>query len=59
MQQKDIMTPGGKISGLLIDTYAGGSIDLVDKFSTGKATYDDVTLTYADFKPAKDYKKNL
>lgn len=57
MQQKDIMTPGGKISGLLIDTYAGGSIDLVDKFSTGKATYDDVTLTYADFKPAKDYKK--
>ncbi|UIJ69892.1 prolyl oligopeptidase family serine peptidase (plasmid) [Bacillus cereus] len=57
-QQKDIVTPGGKISGLLIDTYAGGSIDLVDKFSTGKATYDDVTLTYADFKPATDYKKN-
>ncbi|SDY29297.1 prolyl oligopeptidase family serine peptidase [Thermoactinomyces sp. DSM 45892] len=57
-QQKDIVTPRGKISGLIIDTYSGGSINLVDEFSTGKSTYGDITLTYADFKPTKDHQKN-
>lgn len=57
-QQKDIMTPAGKVSGLVADTYTGGAIELVDDFSTGKSSYDGVTLTYADFTPAKDNKKN-
>lgn len=57
-QQKDIITSAGKVSGLVVDTYTGGAIELVDEFSTGKASYDGVTLTYADFSPAKDNKKN-
>nr|WP_263323717.1 prolyl oligopeptidase family serine peptidase [Neobacillus sp. Marseille-Q6967] len=57
-QQKDILTPAGKVSGLAVDTYTGGAIELVDEFSTGKASYDGVTLTYADFTPDKDNKKN-
>ncbi|OTY53270.1 peptidase [Bacillus thuringiensis serovar graciosensis] len=57
-QQKDMITPAGTVSGLVIDTYRGGKINLVDEFSTGKVTYDGVSLTYADFEPAKDKKKN-
>ncbi|MFS0637738.1 prolyl oligopeptidase family serine peptidase [Mesobacillus foraminis] len=57
-QQKDILTPAGKVSGLVADTFAGGVRELVDDFGTGEATYDDVTLTYADYAPAKDNKKN-
>ncbi|MFC0477810.1 prolyl oligopeptidase family serine peptidase [Robertmurraya beringensis] len=57
-QQKAIATPAGKISGLTIDTFSGGVRELVDEFSTGEATYGDVTLTYADFEPKKDNKKN-
>lgn len=57
-QQKDIFTPAGKVSGLVVDTYTGGVRELVDDFSTGKASFDGVTLTYADYKPAKDNGKN-
>ncbi|WP_160724967.1 prolyl oligopeptidase family serine peptidase [Bacillus sp. USDA818B3_A] len=57
-QQKDILTPAGKISGLVADTFTGGVRELVDDFGTGKETYDDVTLTYADYTPAKDNHKN-
>jgi predicted peptidase len=57
-QQKDILTPAGKVSGLVADTFTGGVRELVDDFGTGEATYDDVTLTYADYSPAKDNKKN-
>ncbi len=57
-QQEAISTPAGKISDLTIDTFSGGVKELVDEFSTGEATYDDVTLTYADFEPKKDNKKN-
>ncbi|WNS78639.1 prolyl oligopeptidase family serine peptidase [Domibacillus sp. DTU_2020_1001157_1_SI_ALB_TIR_016] len=57
-QQKDILTPAGKVSGLVADTFTGGVRELVDDFGTGEATYDDVTLTYADYAPAEDNKKN-
>lgn len=57
-QQKDIVTPEGKVSGLVVDTFKGGIKELVDDFKTGKASHDGVTLTYADYTPAKDKKKN-
>lgn len=57
-QQKDILTPAGKVSGLVVDTFTGGVRELVDDFGTGEASYDDVKLTYADYTPAKDNKKN-
>jgi predicted peptidase len=49
---------GGTISDLVIDTFAGETRVLVDDFSTGEATYSDITLSYADFKPAKDKGQN-
>lgn len=57
-QKEVIETPAGSISGLVVDTCNGGVRELVDDFSTGEATYDDITLTYADFSPAKDKGKN-
>lgn len=57
-QQKDIHTPSGKISGLVVNTFAGETRELVEEFTTGKATNDTITLTYASYVPAKDNKKN-
>lgn len=57
-QIKDIVTPAGEISGLVFDTFKGGVRELVDDFSTGKASFDGVNLTYADYSPAKDKEKN-
>ena len=60
-QEKGIKINAGKfgtISGLVIDTFAGETREIVDDFSSGQATYKDVTLTYADYAPAKDKKKN-
>lgn len=57
-QQKNINTSAGAVSGLVVDTFAGGTRVLVDDFNTGSATYDNTTLTYADFTPAKDNHKN-
>lgn len=57
-QKKEIVTPAGKVSGLVFDTFKGGVRELVDDFATGKASFDGVTLTYADYTPAKDKKKN-
>ncbi|WP_372442190.1 prolyl oligopeptidase family serine peptidase [Metabacillus bambusae] len=57
-QQKDIETPAGTLSGLVVDTFNGGVRELVDDFSTEKATYEDITLTYADYTPVKDKGKN-
>ncbi len=57
-QQKDITAESGVISGLVIDNSAGEIRELVDEFNTGKAAYEGVTLTYADYTPAKDKKKN-
>ncbi|MFD2212342.1 prolyl oligopeptidase family serine peptidase [Metabacillus endolithicus] len=57
-QQKNIKTSDGTISGLVIDKCTGGVRELVDDFTTGKATYDNVTLTYASYSPAKANGKN-
>lgn len=57
-QQIDIVTSAGTISGLVVDTFAGEKRELVDDFTTGKATYDNTTLTYAEYAPAKDKGKN-
>lgn len=57
-QQKKISTPHGNISGLVADTFAGGTRVLVDQFTTGKRTDGQITLTYASYAPAKDKKKN-
>jgi len=57
-QKEAIETTAGSISGLVVDTFNGGVRELVDNFSTGQATYDEITLTYADFSPAKDKGKN-
>lgn len=57
-QQEEIKTNAGTISGLVVDQFSGGVRELVDEFDAGEATYDDVTLTYADFEPKKDSGKN-
>ncbi|KJD43813.1 prolyl oligopeptidase family serine peptidase [Paenibacillus terrae] len=57
-QQKAIKTKSGTISGLKIDTSTGEIRKLVDQLKTGKASFDGVTLTYADYTPAKDKVKN-
>lgn len=57
-QQKDIVTSAGTISGLVVDTFAGGTRELVDDFATGKGTYENTSLTYASYAPAKDKTKN-
>ncbi|WP_226001028.1 prolyl oligopeptidase family serine peptidase [Paenibacillus sp. BJ-4] len=57
-QQKAIKTKSGTISGLKIDTSTGEIRELVDQFTTGKASFDGVTLTYAGYTPAKDKVKN-
>lgn len=57
-QQKAIKTKSGTISGLKIDTSAGEIRKLVDQYTTGKATFDGVTLTYVDYAPAQDKVKN-
>jgi predicted peptidase len=49
---------GGTISDLVIDTFAGEQKELLDEFSTGESTYADITLSYADYKPAKDKDQN-
>jgi predicted peptidase len=57
-QVKDIVTHFGTLSGLVINKLAGETRELVDKFSTGKGTYDNIPLTYANFTPKKDKGKN-
>jgi predicted peptidase len=57
-QVKDIVTNYGAVTGLIINTFAGETRVLVDDFSSGQFTHDDVNLTYADYAPAKDKSKN-
>jgi predicted peptidase len=57
-QVQDIALNSGTISGLMIDAFAGGTRELVEDFSSGSKTYNDVTLTYGDYAPAKDKEKN-
>jgi predicted peptidase len=57
-QQKDINIITG--TGTTIANYTGGVKTLVDDFETGSFTNaeDNITLTFADYTPAKDNKKN-
>lgn len=48
----------GATSDLVINKYSEETRLLVDEFSTGEATYDDVTLTYADYAPTDEDQKN-
>ncbi|KNY29448.1 prolyl oligopeptidase family serine peptidase [Pseudobacteroides cellulosolvens] len=57
-QVKDIGFGPCKIKGLVVSKHAGETRKLVDDFSIGKSSYDDITFTYADYKPSKDHKKN-
>jgi beta-glucosidase len=57
-QQKDIAASSGTISGLVANVFAGGTKKLVDDFTIGKATYDNITLTYASYAPEKDNGKH-
>lgn len=57
-QVEDIVTNSKTITGLVIDTFAGGTKELVDDFTTGEGTFNGVKLTYADYSPAKDKAKN-
>ncbi|WNS78877.1 PHB depolymerase family esterase [Domibacillus sp. DTU_2020_1001157_1_SI_ALB_TIR_016] len=57
-QQKDIQTNAGVISGLVINQFAGETKELVEDFSTGQATYNHITLSYANYAPEKDKEKN-
>lgn len=57
-QLKDIPFGSGAISGILVNKFAGEIRELVDDFSFGKATYNDVTFSYADYSPKADSGKN-
>lgn len=57
-QVQDIALNSGTISGLMIDEFAGGTRELVEDFSSGSKTYNNVSLTYGDYAPAKDKDKN-
>ncbi|GAA5416407.1 hypothetical protein Pryu01_01442 [Paraliobacillus ryukyuensis] len=57
-QKEDITTEDQPVSGLVIDTLAKETRKIVDQFDTGEATYGDKTLTYVDYSPEEDGKKN-
>lgn len=57
-QQKDIAANGGIVTGLVIDTFAGGTRELVNQFKFGKESYANIDLTYASYTPEKDKGKN-
>lgn len=52
-QQQPIKLKRGKMTGLKVTTSQGEIRKGVDQFKTGKATYDGVQLTYADYTPPK------
>ncbi|MDG5856148.1 prolyl oligopeptidase family serine peptidase [Clostridium beijerinckii] len=56
-QNNDIVTDSGKISGLVINKFAGGTKKLVDDFKIGSATYDNITIKYVSYTPENDYSK--
>ncbi len=56
-QQKDIGSGNEKVSGVVINKFSGGSKKLVDDFKIESASYDNVTLKYADYVPDNDYTK--
>lgn len=57
-QTQDIISGSTKITGLVADSYTGGTRNVVDDFKIEKGTYDGVELNYAEYAPVKDEKKN-
>lgn len=59
-QQKDITTDKEIVSGIIVTNSTGGVRKVVDDFKTGsyKNVEDNVTLTFVDYTPAQDNKKN-
>lgn len=57
-QQTAIETPAGTVSGLFVTEFAGTTKQIIEDFETGASTFGDVTLTYADYSPAKDNQEN-
>lgn len=57
-QVEDIITDVGTVKGLIMNDFTGSKRLLVDDFNTGTATYEDITLSYADYSPAEDNEKN-
>lgn len=56
-QQQPIKTKRGKITGLKITTSSGEIRKGVEQFKSGKASYDGVQLTYAEYAPPKGKEK--
>jgi predicted peptidase len=50
-QLKDITTGTETISGLVIDSFSGDRKKLVDDFTVGSGTYDNINLKYASYAP--------
>lgn len=57
-QTQDIISGSAKITGLVADSYEGGTRKVVDDFNVEKGTYDGIELNYAEYAPVKDEKKN-
>lgn len=57
-QTKDIISGSTKISGLVANIDLGGTRKVVDDFKIGEGKYDSIKLTYAEYVPVKDDKKN-
>lgn len=57
-QVKDIYSDSHKISGLVADKCTGETRGLIDNFSIGEFSHDDITLTYASYTPEEDKNKN-
>jgi len=59
-QQENINTSKGIVSGITITNSTGGVRKAVEDFKTGsfKNAEDNVTLTFADYTPIQDNKKN-
>jgi predicted peptidase len=57
-QIKDIQTKLGKLKGLVVTKSAGNLRPVVDEFTFGEQTNDNITLHYASFTSVKGQKKN-
>ncbi|WP_077611936.1 prolyl oligopeptidase family serine peptidase [Clostridium sp. Marseille-P2415] len=57
-QQKDIKSGSTTVSGLVADVFDGGTRGLLDEFTALQGTYDNITMHYASYVPAKDGAKH-
>lgn len=54
IQQKDITSNSGNISGLVINNFAGDTKKLVNNFKVESGNYDNITMKYASYAPNQD-----